>query len=105
MIILLYAVGVISIIAGVFMGIASQMNPFFSFVFGLFGGLIGAAIPFGLAKVLENQYAILQRLNQLESKPKIFDIFPKKKCVGCKKEVDSDCVSCPHCASRNFDVK
>ena len=99
--IVLSIIGVLIIIASIIVGILTRsVSGFFMIVIG---GAISSMIYFGLARVLDNQEAILgrlYRLEELEKKPPA-----KLSCVKCEKEYDEGFSSCPHCAFRPEPLK
>ena len=96
MLTLLYSIGaivlIISIIAGIYSG------AFMGFLISVAGGIASAIIFFALAKILENQEAILHKLiHQEEIQRKHHK--QEKKCEGNGNMILI--LACPHCGYRD----
>jgi len=125
---LLYVIGALTILVGIIAGFATQHV--LGFFLGLIGGVIGASVYLALAKILDNQDAIINLIyrTQSESLRKIDSVsnsssnavgapkksgyssiapmksnMPQKKCSKCKKEVDDSYEKCPHCKNDSFE--
>ncbi len=93
---ILFFVGIITIIAGVVGGFIAGTAG--GVVLGLVTGIVASLIYFALAKILENQDAILYELRNTRQQNNIQKT--KKTCEKCGKEHDVDVKSCPHCGYR-----
>lgn len=81
----------------------------FFVIAGMYNGSIISAISFGipislviiaLAKVIENQFQISERLNHISMTMKKSQKVENKVCPGCNREYDPEYNSCPHCGYR-----
>lgn len=92
----LYVIGAIVLIIAVVAGFSS--GSFWGFLAVIAGGLSSAIILFALAKILENQYEILNKLYHQGSIAN--RTFEKKVCLKCNYKYDIDYSSCPHCGHK-----
>ena len=99
MLTLLYSVGVIVLIISIIAGIYS--GAFMGFLISVAGGIASAIIFFALAKILENQEAILHKLIHQEETQSKHQKQEKKICPRCNRVHDIDFSSCPHCGYRD----
>lgn len=88
------AILVISVVAGIMTG------AFIGFLTAIAGGLASAVIFLALAKVLENQEAILYKLQYFEEIYKSARRQETKVCPKCSRQYEGDMNSCPHCGHR-----
>ncbi len=92
----LYLIGAIVFIINLIIGF--KADSFSGFVTSVANGVLLSIILFALAKILDNQDAIIY---MLASKKHEKYANEKKTCPKCGYEYDSDFSSCPHCGYRD----
>ena len=97
MITALYIIGVIAFAIPVIAGFLS--GSFWGFIAAVAGGISSAIVLFALARILENQYEILNKLQYQETVAK--QSLGKKECIKCNYKYDADYSSCPHCGYKD----
>lgn len=99
MVLILYIIGVIVFIASVVAGFLS--GSFIGFIAFVCGGISTAIIFLALRKILENQQAILDKIQYHGDMSKKLQNQKKKTCTKCNYKYDFDYNSCPHCGKRD----
>lgn len=101
MITALYAAGIIIIIVGIILGI--NTGTFWGFIIFTLSLLISSIVYFALARILENQSDIYDKIQSLVENTK--KTVEKLVCSECGKNYDSDFSSCPYCGNKTQDIK
>ncbi len=86
-------IGVITIIAGIILGISTES--FVGFIVSLLSSVVSSMIFFALSVIISNQESILSKLYSLDTVNK--KLIDKTKCEKCGKEYDYDYSRCPFC--------
>jgi|GEM_PF-1719117 len=98
MTVLLYVIGAIVFIISIIIGISSDSS--IGGLIGIVGGISSAIIYFALGICLENQYAILSKLEEQKLIVKAPSKYGKIRCSKCDYSYDSERNSCPRCGYR-----
>jgi len=98
----LQILGFLNILGGLITGIATE--GWISFIIWVSAGIIGSSIFFGIAKIIDNQEVIIEKLNNtLGVKTQGGKLYAYKKCTKCNNKIEESYTSCPKCANREFE--